>query len=154
MVYSSLAPPPLPLAVRNEQICPVSSVRNLGFILDCHMTFEDQIRSTRQWCYFHLGRIARIQQFISYDDEVHHLACVPNTGLKKLAPSWPPWEEHLSAAVNPKLSGSSSNENIEFPIHLSSPCPSSLAACPAKNWFKNLNSCVQMVYWLCSLLFL
>jgi Reverse transcriptase (RNA-dependent DNA polymerase) len=69
MVHSSrsrLAPPALPLAVGNEQICPVSSVRNLGFILDCHMTFEDQIRSTRQRCYLHLRRIARLKQFLSY----------------------------------------------------------------------------------------
>ena len=68
MVHSSrsrLAPPPLPLAVGNEQICPVSSVRNLGFILDCHMTFEDQIRSTRQRCYFHLRRIARLRRYLS-----------------------------------------------------------------------------------------
>ena len=70
MVYSShsrLAPTPLPLAVGNEQICPVSSVRNLRFIFDCHMTFEDQIRSIRQRCYFHLRRIARLRQFLSYN---------------------------------------------------------------------------------------
>ena len=88
------------------------------------------------------------------DDEAHHRTCVPDTGLWKLAPSWPPGEEHLSAAASLKFSGSASNESIEIPIHLSSPCPSSLAACPAKNWFQDCNSCVQMIYWLCSLLFL
>jgi hypothetical protein len=69
MVYSArsrLDPLPLPLAVGNEQICPVSSVRNLGFIFDCHMSFEAQIRSTRQRCYFHLRRIARLRPFLSY----------------------------------------------------------------------------------------
>ena len=69
MVHSArsrLAPPPWPLAVGDERICPVSSVRNLEFIFDCHMTFEAQIRSTRQRCYYHLRRIARLRQFLSH----------------------------------------------------------------------------------------
>jgi hypothetical protein len=66
MVHSSrsrLAPTPLPLTVRKEQICPVFSVSNLGSI--CHLAFEDQIRSTRKRCYFHLRRIVRLRQFYS-----------------------------------------------------------------------------------------
>ena len=95
MVYSSrssLAPPPLPLAVGNKQICPVSSVRNLGLILDCHMTFEDRISSTRQRCYFHLRRIAKLRQFLSYSATTKLIngLVVPDIGLWKLAPSWPP----------------------------------------------------------------
>ena len=57
-------PPLLSLAVNNFLISPTGSVRNLGVILDSHLTMEEHICSVRKRSFFPLRRIARIRKFL------------------------------------------------------------------------------------------
>ena len=45
------------LNVGNVKVTPVDSVKNLGIIIDKHMSMEQNINSTIRSAYFHLRRI-------------------------------------------------------------------------------------------------
>ena len=47
------------------KISPVSSVRNLGVILDKHLTFHEHITKTSQACFFHIRDLRRIRPYLS-----------------------------------------------------------------------------------------
>jgi hypothetical protein len=55
----------IPLVVGGASIIPSPVVRNLGVLLDSHLTMEQQINSSCKSSYFHLRRIARIKKFLS-----------------------------------------------------------------------------------------
>lgn len=55
----------IPLVVGGASIIPSPVVRNLGVLLDSHLTMEQQINSSCRSSYFHLRRIARIKKFLS-----------------------------------------------------------------------------------------
>ncbi|EFX76673.1 hypothetical protein DAPPUDRAFT_106838 [Daphnia pulex] len=55
----------IPLVVGGASIIPSPVVRNLGVLLDSHLTMEQQINSSCRSSYFHLRRIARINKFLS-----------------------------------------------------------------------------------------
>jgi hypothetical protein len=55
----------IPLVVGDARIIPSPVVRNLGVLLDSHLTMEQQINASCRSSYFHLRRIARIKKFLS-----------------------------------------------------------------------------------------
>ena len=57
-------PPLLSLAVNNFLISPTGSVRNLGVILDSHLTMEEHICSVLKRSFSHFRRIARVRKFL------------------------------------------------------------------------------------------
>ena len=54
-----------PLIVDGLPITPCTAIRNLGVILDSHLTLDLQINSSCKKAYFHLRRIARIKKFLT-----------------------------------------------------------------------------------------
>ena len=65
----------IPLVVGDASIIPSAVVRNLGVLLDNHLTMEPQISSTCRKTYFHLRRIASIKRFLSVST-IKQLMCV------------------------------------------------------------------------------
>ena len=55
----------LPLIADGLPITPSTSVRNLGVLLDSHLSLDLQINSSCKKAYFHLRRIARIKKFLT-----------------------------------------------------------------------------------------
>ena len=68
MVHSKSSrckPAALPLIVGESSILPSDSVRNLGVILDKHLTMQQQIGSICRTSFYQLRRIAKIRKFLS-----------------------------------------------------------------------------------------
>ena len=65
----------IPLVVGDASIIPSAVVRNLGVLLDNHLTMEPQISSICRKAYFHLRRIASIKRFLSLS-AIKQLVCV------------------------------------------------------------------------------
>lgn len=67
LMYSASArnpPERSPVDVGGVPIHPSDVVRNLGVLLDSHLTMDKQIRATCKRAYFHIRRIARIKRFL------------------------------------------------------------------------------------------
>ena len=62
---SRCEPAVLPLIIGESPILPSDSVRNLGVILDKHLTMQQQIGSVCRTSFYHLRRITRIRKFLS-----------------------------------------------------------------------------------------
>jgi hypothetical protein len=62
---TKIDPLSMPLIVGESAILPSTKVRNLGVILDSHLTMEPQISNIRRMAFYHLGRIAKIKKFLS-----------------------------------------------------------------------------------------
>ena len=62
---SRCKPAALPLIVGESSILPSDSVRNLGVILDKHLTMQQQIGSICRTSFYQLRRIAKIRKFLS-----------------------------------------------------------------------------------------
>jgi hypothetical protein len=58
-------PAPLPLTVGDVPINPSAVVRNLGVMVDSHLTMDDQIRDLCRKAFYQLSRIARIKRHLS-----------------------------------------------------------------------------------------
>ena len=56
---------PAPLIVNGSSIDFLPHVRNLGVILDSHLTMSTHIRAICRRAYFHLRRIARIKKYLT-----------------------------------------------------------------------------------------
>ena len=54
------------LNVGNVKVSPVDSVKNLGIIIDKHMSMEQNINSTIRSAYFHLRRIGKIRSYLDH----------------------------------------------------------------------------------------
>jgi len=54
-----------PLTVNGLPITPSAVVRNLGVLIDSHLTLDSQINSVCKKSFFHLRRIARIRKFLT-----------------------------------------------------------------------------------------
>ena len=63
--YGGAKPINLSLAVGEEKIKPVSSVRSLGVTIDSHLTMDGQIRSICKNAFYHLRRISQLKKFLS-----------------------------------------------------------------------------------------
>ena len=50
-----------------HSIPPTSSARNLGFIVDSHLTFSDQISSVSPSCFYHIRDLRRIHSVLDFD---------------------------------------------------------------------------------------
>jgi hypothetical protein len=56
------APRDLCLKLGDNTVSPSERVRNLGVILDSHLSMEQQINATTKTCYFHLRAISKIRK--------------------------------------------------------------------------------------------
>jgi hypothetical protein len=56
--------PTLILNLNGSFISPSNHVRNLGFIFDKHLTFDQQISSVIKSCYFYLRNIASVKKYL------------------------------------------------------------------------------------------
>ena len=59
--------PPVELKLENSTIKPTTSVRNLGIILDAHMSMTQHINSLISSLNFHLRNIRRISKYLDFD---------------------------------------------------------------------------------------
>lgn len=67
LVYSSrkrCQPSPLPLQVGESSLTPRASVKNLGVIIDKHLSMEEQVQSLCKKANFHIWSIGRIRRFL------------------------------------------------------------------------------------------
>ena len=48
-------------------VSPASSARNLGFIIDPHLNFTDQVSSVTRSCFYHIRDLRRIRPFIDFE---------------------------------------------------------------------------------------
>jgi hypothetical protein len=55
-------PRELHLKLGDNMVSPSERVRNLGVILDSHLSMEQQISATTRPCYFHLRPISKIRK--------------------------------------------------------------------------------------------
>ena len=62
---TKIDPLSMPLIVGESAILPSTKVRNLGVILDSHLTMEPQISNILRKAFYHLGRIEKINKFLS-----------------------------------------------------------------------------------------
>ena len=62
---TKIDPITMPLIVGEATIFPSTKIRNLGVILDSHLTMEPEISNIRRKAFYHLGRIAKIKKFLS-----------------------------------------------------------------------------------------
>ena len=56
---------PTSITIGNSQIPFKQSVKNLGFILDCHLTMNAHVSNIARTCYFELRRLASIRRFLT-----------------------------------------------------------------------------------------
>ena len=56
---------PTSITMGNAQIPFKQSVKNLGFILDCHLTMNAHVSNIARTCYFELRRLASIRRFLT-----------------------------------------------------------------------------------------
>ena len=56
---------PTSIIIGNAQIPFKQSVKNLGFILDCHLTMNAHVSNIARTCYFDLRRLASIRRFLT-----------------------------------------------------------------------------------------
>ena len=56
---------PTSITIGNAQIPFKQSVKNLGFILDCHLTMNAHVSNIARTCYFELRRLASIRRFLT-----------------------------------------------------------------------------------------
>ena len=56
---------PTSITVGNAQIPFKQCVKNLGFTLDCHLTFNAYVSNIARTCYFELRRLASIRRFLT-----------------------------------------------------------------------------------------
>jgi hypothetical protein len=69
IVYASstrLKPMKIPLRVGEETVPLASTARNLGVILDSHLSLDDHVRSICKRAFFHLHRISRIRKYLTH----------------------------------------------------------------------------------------
>ena len=57
--------PPTSITIGNAQVPFKLSVKNLGFILDSHLTMNAHVSNIAQTCYFELRRLASIRRFLT-----------------------------------------------------------------------------------------
>ena len=50
--------------IKNSSLTTTHSARNLGFILDEHLTFSDQISSVSKSCYYHLRQLRCVRPYL------------------------------------------------------------------------------------------
>ena len=48
-------------------ISPVSSVKNIGDVLDCHMSFDLDVNKICQSCYFHIMALRHVRPSLTFD---------------------------------------------------------------------------------------
>ena len=56
---------PTSITIGNTQITFKKSVKNLGLILDCHLTMNAHVSNITRTCYFELRRLASIRRFLT-----------------------------------------------------------------------------------------
>ena len=56
---------PTSITIGNAQIPFKTSVKNLGFTLDCHLTMKAHVSNIARTCYFELRRLASIRRFLT-----------------------------------------------------------------------------------------
>ena len=56
---------PTSITIGNAQIPFKKSVKNLGFILDCHLTMNAHVSNIARTCYFELRRLSSIRRFLT-----------------------------------------------------------------------------------------
>ena len=56
---------PASITIGNAQITFKQSLKNLGFILDCHLTMNAHVSAIALSCYFDLCRLASIRRFLT-----------------------------------------------------------------------------------------
>ena len=68
--------PSIELKVGNNIIKPSASVRNLGIVLDSHMSMTQQVNSLISSVNYHLRNIRRIAKFLDQDTKHHVIRCL------------------------------------------------------------------------------
>ena len=68
--------PSIELKVGNNIIKPSTSVRNLGIVLDSHMSMTQQVNSLISSVNYHLRNIRRIAEFLDQDTKHHVIRCL------------------------------------------------------------------------------
>ena len=101
--YSRNKPLPIPLIVGNTPIFPSPTVKNLGVIIDSHLTFDAHVTSICKKAFYPLRCIFRIKKFLSRSSNIKllhsfvffHLDYCNSilVGLLRLRPS------HLECAI-------------------------------------------------------
>ncbi len=71
---SRCKPAALPLIVGESSILPSDSVRNLGVILDKHLTMQQQIGNIYRTSFYQLRRIAKIRKYLSRLAAAQHVS--------------------------------------------------------------------------------
>ena len=56
---------PTSINISNAHTPFKQSVKNVGFILDCHLTMNVHVSNIARTCYFELSRLASIQRFLT-----------------------------------------------------------------------------------------
>ena len=65
---------PTSIIIENAQVPFKQSVKNLGFILDCHLTMNAHVTNIPRACYFELHRLASIRRFLTSTATVTHVS--------------------------------------------------------------------------------
>ena len=62
------------VTVSDAAIVPTTTVKNLGFMLDNHLTFNQRVHNVSKSCYFHIRALRHVRDSLP-DDVARMVAC-------------------------------------------------------------------------------
>ena len=140
--------------VGEDQITPVTSVRNLGVIFDSNLKVDMQITKACQNAYYHLHNIRGIRKFLRQEATctIIHAFITSQIDYCNSLMNGLPSESQKKTPACAKHSCQTSFQSEEIWSHNSCTCYPSLASSQIPDWIQNTVDRLQRTSWQCTYL--